>query len=98
MLDFYADWCVACKEFEQYTFDNPAVASQLDNFVLLQADVTQSSPADIELLQAMNVLGLPTLDFWDSQGNRVEGARLTGFMKAKPFLGHLKDHPFTSPR
>ena len=92
MLDFYADWCVACKEFEKYTFHDPAVAKQLGSFVLLQADVTQSSPADIELLQAMDVLGLPTLDFWDSSGNRMEGARLTGFMKAEPFLAHLANH------
>ncbi|MDV5172002.1 protein-disulfide reductase DsbD [Photobacterium rosenbergii] len=92
MLDFYADWCVACKEFEKYTFHDPAVAKQLGHFVLLQADVTQSSPADIELLQAMDVLGLPTLDFWDSNGNRMEGARLTGFMKAEPFLAHLANH------
>ncbi|PSU31338.1 protein-disulfide reductase DsbD [Photobacterium lutimaris] len=92
LLDFYADWCVACKEFEKYTFHDPAVAKQLGNFVLLQADVTQSTPADIALLQAMDVLGLPTLDFWDSSGNRMEGARLTGFMKAKPFLVHLANH------
>ena len=92
MLDFYADWCVACKEFEKYTFHDPAVAKQLGSFVLLQADVTQSSPADIELLQAMDVLGLPTLDFWDSNGNRMEGARLTGFMRAEPFLAHLANH------
>ena len=95
MLDFYADWCVACKEFEKYTFHDPAVAKQLGSFVLLQADVTQSSPADIELLQAMDVLGLPTLDFWDSNGNRMEGARLTGFMKAEPFLAHLANHQLT---
>ncbi|WP_082008457.1 protein-disulfide reductase DsbD [Photobacterium gaetbulicola] len=95
MLDFYADWCVACKEFEKYTFHDPAVAKQLGHFVLLQADVTQSSPADIELLQAMDVLGLPTLDFWDSNGNRMEGARLTGFMKAEPFLAHLANHQLT---
>ena len=92
MLDFYADWCVACKEFEKYTFHDPAVAKQLGRFVLLQADVTQSSPADIELLQEMDVLGLPTLDFWDSNGNRMEAARLTGFMKADPFLAHLANH------
>ncbi|MGF1726369.1 protein-disulfide reductase DsbD [Photobacterium nomapromontoriensis] len=95
MLDFYADWCVACKEFELYTFHDPEVASQLGYFILLQADVTQSSPEDIELMQAMNVLGLPTVDFWDSEGKRMEGSRLTGFMKAKPFLKHLSDHRIT---
>ncbi|MCW8330671.1 protein-disulfide reductase DsbD [Photobacterium sp. SDRW27] len=92
MLDFYADWCVACKEFEKYTFHDPAVAPKLQQFVLLQADVTKSSPADIELLKEMDVLGLPTLDFWDSQGNRNNSARLTGFMEATPFLNHLDNH------
>ncbi|MGF1701734.1 protein-disulfide reductase DsbD [Photobacterium makurazakiensis] len=92
MLDFYADWCVACKEFEKYTFHDPEVAKQLQPFVLLQADVTKSTPTDIALLQQMNVLGLPTIDFWDKQGNRLESARLTGFMKAKPFLSHLEGH------
>ncbi|PSU45575.1 protein-disulfide reductase DsbD [Photobacterium frigidiphilum] len=89
MLDFYADWCVACKEFEKYTFHDASVMPELNKFVLLQADVTKSSPQDIKLLQELDVLGLPTLDFWDGQGNRVPNARLTGFMKAKPFLNHL---------
>lgn len=92
MLDFYADWCVACKEFEKYTFHDPAVAPKLQQFVLLQADVTKSSPADIELLKEMDVLGLPTLDFWDAKGNRNSNARLTGFMEATPFLNHLENH------
>ncbi|WP_036832738.1 protein-disulfide reductase DsbD, partial [Photobacterium sanctipauli] len=56
MLDFYADWCVACKEFEKYTFHDPAVAQQLQQFVLLQADVTNNTPTDFELLQQMDVL------------------------------------------
>ncbi|RZR06901.1 protein-disulfide reductase DsbD [Vibrio vulnificus] len=90
MLDFYADWCVACKEFEKYTFHNPAVAAQLKQFVLLQADVTRNQAQDIELLQAQQVLGLPTIDFWDAQGNPVSNARLTGFMQAAPFLAHIQ--------
>ncbi len=92
MLDFYADWCVACKEFEKYTFHDPNVVPKLRQFVLLQADVTKSSPADIELLKKMDVLGLPTLDFWDGKGNRISNARLTGFMEASPFLSHLDNH------
>ncbi|WP_064601663.1 protein-disulfide reductase DsbD [Photobacterium sp. J15] len=92
MLDFYADWCVACKEFEKYTFHDPAVAPRLEQFILLQADVTNSSPADIEMLKEMDVLGLPTLDFWDAEGNRNSRARLTGFMEAKPFINHLENH------
>ncbi|HDY7502114.1 protein-disulfide reductase DsbD [Vibrio vulnificus] len=90
MLDFYADWCVACKEFEKYTFHDPTVAAQLKQFVLLQADVTRNQAQDIELLQAQQVLGLPTIDFWDAQGNPVSNARLTGFMQAAPFLEHIQ--------
>lgn len=90
MLDFYADWCVACKEFERYTFHQPAVEEQLENFVLLQVDVTRSEPEDFELLQHLQVLGLPTIDFWDGQGNRLPQARITGFMAEHPFLSHLE--------
>ncbi|OIQ24514.1 protein-disulfide reductase DsbD [uncultured Vibrio sp.] len=89
MLDFYADWCVACKEFEKYTFHHPDVETQLQNFTLLQADVTRNRPEDIELLKHLNVLGLPTIEFWDANGTQVNAARLTGFMQAKPFLEHI---------
>ncbi|MBF4434662.1 protein-disulfide reductase DsbD [Vibrio anguillarum] len=92
MLDFYADWCVACKEFEKYTFHQQEVAQKLQNFVLLQADVTKNQPQDIELLKAMNVLGLPTIDFWNAQGGRVSNARISGFMPADRFLAHLTAH------
>ncbi|MBF4375099.1 protein-disulfide reductase DsbD [Vibrio anguillarum] len=92
MLDFYADWCVACKEFEKYTFHQQEVAQKLQNFVLLQADVTKNQPQDIELLKAMNVLGLPTIDFWNAQGERVSNARISGFMPADRFLAHLIAH------
>ncbi|MGN2672092.1 protein-disulfide reductase DsbD [Aliivibrio fischeri] len=89
MLDFYADWCVACKEFEKYTFHNEKVEPVLSEFVLLQADVTKNSPTDIELLQQLKVLGLPTIDFWNANGEYLSDSRLTGFMKADPFMDHL---------
>ncbi|WP_407331963.1 protein-disulfide reductase DsbD [Enterovibrio sp. 27052020O] len=89
MLDFYADWCVACKEFEKYTFHDANVAPKLQDFVLLQADVTANRPQDIKLLMSLNVLGLPTLDFWDANGKPMPNARLTGFMEPTPFLSHL---------
>ncbi len=90
MLDFYADWCVACKEFEKYTFHQPTVKSKLQSFVLLQADVTKNQSQDIELLQELQVLGLPTIDFWDAQGQRIPQARISGFMPEDRFLTHLK--------
>ncbi len=92
MLDFYADWCVACKEFEKYTFHQPAVESRLKDFVLLQADVTRNQPQDIALLKEMNVLGLPTIEFWDANGSPVSNARITGFMNEPTFLEHLDTH------
>ncbi|MFB9213727.1 protein-disulfide reductase DsbD [Vibrio sinaloensis] len=92
MLDFYADWCVACKEFEKYTFHQPDVEQKLQNFVLLQADVTKNTPQDIALLKQMQVLGLPTIEFWDANGAHVNNARITGFMQAQPFLEHLSNH------
>ncbi|MFM2588652.1 protein-disulfide reductase DsbD [Vibrio sp. TBV020] len=92
MLDFYADWCVACKEFEKYTFHQPAVEAKLKNFVLLQADVTRNQPQDIELLKEMRVLGLPTIEFWDANGEPVSNARITGFMNEPTFLKHLDTH------
>ncbi|GEM76628.1 protein-disulfide reductase DsbD [Vibrio sagamiensis] len=89
MLDFYADWCVACKEFEKYTFHDPLVEKKLAEFVLLQADVTKSQVEDIELLKHMDVLGLPTIEFWNANGDPVPEARLSGFIQATPFLQHI---------
>lgn len=92
MLDFYADWCVACKEFEKYTFHQPAVENKLQNFVLIQADVTKNRPQDIELLKQMNVLGLPTIEFWAADGSHLPNARITGFMPEERFMQHLDSH------
>ncbi|ELY2908735.1 protein-disulfide reductase DsbD [Cronobacter dublinensis] len=89
MLDLYADWCVACKEFEKYTFSAPEVRRALDGAVLLQADVTANRPTDVALLKRLNVLGLPTIIFFDAQGNEVANARVTGFMDASAFATHL---------
>jgi len=67
MLDLYADWCVACKEFEKYTFSNPQVQQALGNTVLLQADVTANNTQDVALLKHLQVLGLPTILFFDAE-------------------------------
>ncbi|PSH24269.1 protein-disulfide reductase DsbD [Yersinia pseudotuberculosis] len=93
MLDLYADWCVACKEFEKYTFSDDKVQRQLANTLLLQADVTANNAEHAALLKKFNVLGLPTILFFDSQGNEVTAARVTGFMDAAQFLQHLQNTP-----
>ncbi|WP_349920993.1 protein-disulfide reductase DsbD [Aeromonas veronii] len=89
LLDLYADWCVACKEFEHKTFSDPAVRARFADMVLLQADVTANDDADVALLNGLNVLGLPTLIFFDRDGNEVNGQRVTGFMGPAEFLGQL---------
>lgn len=90
LLDIYADWCVACKEFEHKTFSDPAVRERFGQMVLLQADVTANDDADIELLNGLNVLGLPTLIFFDREGKELTGQRVTGFMGPIPFAKHLE--------
>ncbi|MCL9783521.1 protein-disulfide reductase DsbD [Vibrio sp. S4M6] len=96
MLDFYADWCVACKEFEKYTFHDKAVEEKLSQFVLLQVDVTKSQPEDFKLMQKMGVLGLPTIEFWDASGQHLPSAKVTGFKNANAFLAHLNQFNFTN--
>lgn len=91
MLDLYADWCVACKEFEKYTFSNPQVQQALGNTVLLQADVTANNTQDVALLKYLQVLGLPTILFFDAEGKEHPEARVTGFMDAATFSAHLRD-------
>lgn len=93
MLDLYADWCVACKEFEKYTFSDDKVQRQLADTVLLQADVTANSTEHGALLKQLNVLGLPTILFFDAQGNEITAARVTGFMNATEFWQHLQNLP-----
>jgi thiol:disulfide interchange protein DsbD len=90
MLDLYADWCVACKEFEKYTFSDPKVQQQLADTVLLQADVTANNAQDVALLKHLQVLGLPTILFFDTQGREQPEARVTGFMNADTFHMHLQ--------
>ncbi|VEC01330.1 Thiol:disulfide interchange protein DsbD precursor [Cedecea lapagei] len=91
MLDLYADWCVACKEFEKYTFSDPQVQKALSETVLLQADVTANNADDKALLKHLQVLGLPTILFFDAQGVEQPADRVTGFMDATAFSEHLRN-------
>lgn len=89
MLDLYADWCVACKEFEKYTFSDANVVKALRHSVLMQIDLTDSSDANLAFQERFSVLGLPTIMFFDAQGQELETARVTGFMRAAPFAEHV---------
>lgn len=90
MVDLYADWCVACKEFEKYTFSDSAVRDSLSQVQLLQANVTANNASDNALLQHLQVLGLPTILFFDAQGREIAGSRITGFLNAAEFRAHLQ--------
>ncbi len=88
MVDFYADWCITCKEMERYTFTDPGVRDALDNFVLLQADVTANDNVDQELMQQFGIIGPPAILFF-IRGQEHREYRLTGFVKAEDFIKHL---------
>jgi len=89
MLDFYADWCVSCKEMEAYTFTDPGVHAALANTVLLQADVTANDAADQALLARFGVFGPPTIIFFDTAGQQRMGYEVVGYMKAPAFMDHV---------
>jgi thiol:disulfide interchange protein DsbD len=89
MLDFYADWCVSCKEMERFTFADPRVQAKLAGWTLLQADVTANSDADKALLQRFKLYGPPGIIFFDRTGREIEGVRVVGFQDAEAFLGLL---------
>jgi thiol:disulfide interchange protein DsbD len=89
MLDFYADWCVSCKEMERYTFTDPGVQAELARAVLLQADVTANDEADRALLQRFGILGPPTIVFFGADGRERHEYRIVGFKPADEFRAHL---------
>ena len=89
MVDLYADWCVACKEFEHYTFPDPQVQSEFSHYQLIQIDLTQSDNETIELMEAYSVFGLPSILFFNTQGEELSTQRVTGFLNADDFAKHL---------
>ncbi len=89
MLDFYADWCVSCKEYEQFTFRDPRVQKLLGNAVLLQADVTRNTPDDEALLKRFSLFGPPGIVFFDPQGKEIAPLRIVGYQDANQFLVSL---------
>ncbi|NOZ54087.1 MAG: protein-disulfide reductase DsbD [Gammaproteobacteria bacterium] len=90
MLDFYADWCVSCKEMEKYTFSDPGVQQALKNVVLLQTDVTLNDKQDKALLSQFGLFGPPSILFFDKQGQEQRAYRLVGFLNAEKFEAHVQ--------
>jgi thiol:disulfide interchange protein DsbD len=90
MLDFYADWCVSCKEMERFTFADPQVAARMQQIVLLKADVTANSDADKELLKRFGLFGPPGIIFFDACGNELVDLRVVGFQPTQEFLPTLE--------
>ena len=86
MLDLYADWCVACKEFEKETFSDPSVQKAFGDMLLLQVDMTKNSEENRALMKKYKVLGLPTILFFSRDGKEIEGSRVNGFMPPVEFL------------
>ncbi|MEO1889708.1 MAG: protein-disulfide reductase DsbD [Cycloclasticus sp.] len=89
MLDFYADWCVSCKEMEAYTFTDPAVQQALKGVVLLQADVTKNDDDDRALLNAFSLIGPPAILFFNHQSQELTQRRVIGYMKSADFLKQI---------
>jgi len=90
MLDFYADWCVSCKEMEVLTFADPTVQNALKNVVLLQADVTPNDDLDTELYKHFGIIGPPSIMFFGTDGEERRNYRIVGYMKAEQFSAHVK--------
>ena len=89
MLDFYADWCVSCKEMERFTFSDPQVRARLGQMVLLRADVTANTADDKALLKRFRLFGPPGIIFFDARGREIEGLRVIGYQSPEKFIKSL---------
>lgn len=89
MLDFYADWCVACKELDAFTFSDPEVRQRMQALTLLRVDVTANNADDKALMRKFQLFGPPALLFFDLDGRELAQARVIGFQNAKKFAAHL---------
>ncbi len=94
MLDFYADWCVACKEMDRFTFHDPKVIEQLGNLTLLQVNVTANSEDDRALMKRFGLFGPPGMIFFDTKGKEIDGSRIVGVLEARAFFDHV--HKFVT--
>lgn len=92
MLDFYADWCISCKEIEGITFKDPMVIDKLSGFTLLKADVTKNTDDDKAMQKRFGVVGPPALIFWDKDNNEIKSSQIVGYKNAEDFLEILNKH------
>ncbi len=90
MLDFYADWCVSCKEMDRFTFSDPRIKARFSQMLLLQADVTAGSADDRALLERFKLFGPPGIVFFNSQGREISGTQVIGYQDADRFLKSLR--------
>ncbi len=90
MLDFYADWCISCKEMERYTFTHPEVLAALDQTTALQADVTANDEIDTKLMSSLGIYGPPAILFYDTDGNEIRHRRVVGEMSGEEFAAHVR--------
>ena len=91
MLDFYADWCISCKEMEKYAFTHPSVLAALNDVSTLQADVTDNDRIDTELMTSLGIYGPPAILFFDSSGREIRNRRVVGEMSGEEFAAHVID-------
>jgi len=91
MLDFYADWCISCKEMEAYTFSDPNVQKVLKNTVLLKSDVTANDEQDKALLKQFGLIGPPAILFFGKDGKEKNGYRVVGFIPPESFAPHAQE-------
>ncbi|HET6720642.1 MAG TPA: thioredoxin family protein, partial [Rhodocyclaceae bacterium] len=96
MLDFYADWCVSCKEMERFTMSDPAIRTRLDSFLLLQVDVTNNTAEDAALLKRFGLYGPPGMIFFSAGGRELASPRVIGFQSVEVFAKEL-DRVLTNP-
>jgi thioredoxin:protein disulfide reductase len=89
MLDFYADWCVSCKEYEQFVFTDGRIQNQFKDMVLLQADVTANNDNDLALLKRFDLFGPPGIIFFNNAGEEIK-PKVVGYKNADEFLNILK--------
>ncbi len=90
MLDFYADWCISCKEMEKYAFTHPDVLKAVDGFMTLKADVTPNDATDKALMKSLGIFGPPAILFFDHEGKEIPGSRVVGTMSGKEFAEHIE--------